>query len=234
MKWGRNEVDRLSSILEQISADLAPVDGKDLLVLCSATGELAFWLGEMMEQGKVTGVELDPESLAISQRAAHEMGLEGIVEFLPAEKQRISFPDANFDGLVSEFIVYPTSLPTEISQPEMARTLKPGGKLILTDVIVTRALPPDVREALEFIGLDYLCQGTTGDFRSWMADAGLVNVQVLDLTSTVRQVWESRRESDRAPSHHQGYSALLDDPRYCLGKAIFYIYARAEKPKAGR
>src|SRR4030042_34558 len=58
MKWSRNEINRLLPILEQISSDLAPVDGKNILVLCSGTGEVAFWLGEMMEQGHVTGFGL--------------------------------------------------------------------------------------------------------------------------------------------------------------------------------
>ncbi len=230
MKWSRNEIDRLSPILEQISADLAPVDGKSLLILCSAAGELAFWLGEMMEQGKVTGVELDPELLAIAQRDTHEMGLEGLVEFIPAEMQRIQLPDASFDGLVSEFVVYPTPKPTQIGQPEMARVLKPGGRMILTDVILTKPLPQAVRDELELIGLDYLCEGNQEDFRHWMADAGLVNVVVNDLTSTLRSVWESRQAADRAVTHQAGYSYLLDDPRYALGKAIFYIYVRGDKP----
>ncbi len=231
MKWGRNEIDRLLPILEQVSSDLAPVDGKSILVLCSAEGELVFWLAEMMEQGKVTGMELDQEALEIARRSAHEMGLHAMVEFLPTEKQRIPMPDNIFDSLVSEFIVYPTSAPTEIGQPEMARVIKPGGKMILTDVIVTKALPAEVREELEIIGLDYLCEGTAADFRQWMTSAGLVNVNTIDLTPTLRSVWEYRREVDRAASHRQGYAYLLDDPRYGLGRAISYIYVRGEKPK---
>jgi SAM-dependent methyltransferase len=233
MKWGRNEIERLSPILEQISFDLAPMDSKQILVLCSATGELVFWLGEMMEQGKVTGVELDPESIDISRRATHEMGLESMVEFIPAEMKHIPVPDATYDALVREFIVYPTAAPTQVSQPEMARVLKPGGKMILTDVIVTRPLPPEVREALEVVGLDYLCEGTQADFRTWMSQAGLINVAVLDLTPTLRTVWDARREADRATSHDTGYSYLLDHPQFGLGRAIFYVYVRGEKPESG-
>ncbi len=234
MKWNRNEIDRLHPILEQISADLAPVDGKRILVLCSATGEVAFWLGEMMEQGKVTGVELDQESLAIAQRASHEMGLEGMVEFLPTDEQHIPLPDGAFDGLVSEFIVYPTVAPSEVGQPEMARLLAPGGKMILTDVLVTKPLPQDVRQELEMIGLDYLCEGTQVDFRHWMASAGLVNVAVQDLNPILSAVWEERRESDTASSHQLGYDYLLDHPQWGLGKAIFYVYVHGEKPKINR
>lgn len=230
MRWSRNEIDRLLPILEQISFDLAPLEGKKILVLCSAEGEVAFWLGEMMELGHVTGLELDRAALDIAKRATHEMGLEGMVEFIPAEKDHIPLPDESFDGLVSEFIVYPTTTPTEIGQPEMARVLVPGGKMILTDVIVTKPLPGDVRQELTDIGLDYLCEGTPNDFRTWMTDAGLINVKVTDLTSTVRKVWEVRRTTDRAAARKPGYSYLLDDDKYCLGEAIFYIMVRGEKP----
>lgn len=231
MKWSRSEIEHLLPILEQVSSDLATLDGKKVLVLCSGTGEVAFWLGEMMEQGKVTGLELDREALAVARRAAHEMGLESVVEFQAAEKQHIPLPDSSMDGLVSEFIVYPTSTPTEIGQPEIARVLAPGGKMILTDVLVSRPLPQEVRNELQTIGLDYLCNGTQEDFKSWMTGAGLVNVEVLDLTSTVRKVWEDRREADRAAVHQTGYAYLLDNFKYGLGGAIFYIYVRGEKPK---
>src|SRR4030042_5814495 len=111
MKWNRSEIDRLSPILEQMSFDLSPVDGKRILVLCSAAGEVGLRLAEMMETGKVTGLELDLESLELARRSAHDMGLEGIVEFLPAELDHIPMPDASFDALVSAFIVSPTSTP---------------------------------------------------------------------------------------------------------------------------
>jgi SAM-dependent methyltransferase len=231
MKWSRSETDRLSPILEQVSSDLSPVDGKRILVLCSAAGEVAFRLAEMMETGKVMGLELDQDSLEMSRRGAHEMGLESMVEFLPAEKARIPMPEASFDALVSDFIVYPTFSPTEIGQPEMARVLKPGGRMILTDVIMTIPLPPQVRQEFTAIGLDYLCEAALDDFRSWTTAAGLINVEVIDLTSTVRGVWEYRRSSDLAVTHHSGYSYLLDDQQYGLDKALFYIYVRGDKPK---
>jgi len=230
MKWNRSEIDRLNPILEQISADLAPVDGKRILVLCSAMGDVAFRLAEMMEAGKVTGLELDQEVLGIARRAAHEIGLEGMVEFLPAEKQYIPMEDASFEALISEFIVYPTSSPTQIGQAEMSRVLGPGGKLILTDVIVTKPLPVPTRQELALIGLDYLCEATQEDFRSWMADAGLTGIKVLDLTSILRRVWELRRQADQSSSHQVGYSYLLDDRNIGLGKTIFYIYVTGEKP----
>jgi cyclopropane fatty-acyl-phospholipid synthase-like methyltransferase len=231
MKWNRSEIDRLSPILEQLSFDLAPVDGKHILVLCSAAGEVALRLVEMMETGMVTGLELDQELLELSRRSAHEMGLEAMVEFSLADLDHIPMPDASFDALVSEFIVYPTSSPTEIGQSEMARVLAPGGRMILTDVIVTTPLPPQVHQEFTSLGLDYLCAATQNDFQNWMNTAGLINVELLDLTPTVRAVWEDRSLNDPAASRQQAYSYLLDNQKYSLGKGLFYIYIRGDKPK---
>jgi SAM-dependent methyltransferase len=231
MRWSRSEIERLFPVLEQVSSDLSPVDGKQILVLCSGTGEVAFWLAEMMETGKVTGLELDPESLEIARRSAHEMGLEGVVSFQAAEKDHIPLPEASFDGLVSEFILYPTSMPTEIDQREMGRVLKPGGRIILTDVIVNRPLPQEVRDALQGIGLDHLWEGTQDDFIDWMKAAGLVNIKLLDMTSTVKVAWEARRAVDRSAAHWVGYSSLLEYNEFSLGRSIFYIVVSAEKPK---
>lgn len=230
MRWNRSEIDRLSPLLERISTDLAPVDGKRILVLGSAAGEMAFRLAEMMETGKVTCLEMDPQLLELARRAAHEMGLEGMVEFFPAEKERIPLEDDSFDALVSEFIVYPTSAPSEIGQQEMRRVLAPGGKLIMTDVIVTRPIAQVVRDELEAIGLDYLREARKEDFLSWMADAGMTKVAIDDLSSILRAVWEARRENDPTPNHWKGYETLLDDPSTSLGNAIRYIYIRGEKP----
>ncbi len=84
---------------------------------------------------------------------------------------------------------------------------------------------------LAAIGLDYIWDATLEDFRSWMVEAGLINIEVHDLTSTVKMVWEDRSEFDLAISHQAGYAYLLDNPQAGLGKSIFYIYASGEKPK---
>jgi SAM-dependent methyltransferase len=229
MKWSRAEIEKLSPILEQMQVDLRPLEGKSVLVLCSSTGDVALWLGERMKHGQVIGLELGEELLEAARRAAKEKGLESIVEFRKAEKEHIPLPDETFDALVSEFIIFPTPVPTEIGQPEMARVLKPGGKMVLTDVVVTKPVPQELRAELQAIGLDYLCEGTQDDFQDWMEEAGLTDVEVIDFTPVVRKIWEQRRDRDTLPERRRGYSLLLKDPEFRLGEAIFYIYVRGKK-----
>jgi len=229
MKWSHEEIDKFSPILKQVQLDLEPLEGNSILVLCSATGEIAFFLGEKMEHGRIIGLELSEEMRQTAQKTAKQKHMDRIMEFHKAQKTRIPYPDESFHALVSEFIVFPTTLPTEIGQPEMARVLKPGGKMVLTDVIVTRPVPEELRSQLQNIGLNYLCEATKDDFRTWMDDAGLTHVEVIDFTPVVKRVWEQRRESAQSPEQRSAYRLLLDDPEFRVGKEMFYIYVRGKK-----
>ncbi len=230
MSWSESEIKELSPILDQLGNDLEPVEGGNNLILCSAAGQIPFWLAERMKQGHILGVERDRGLLKKAQRMAQEQHLLHLIEFRETEKTHLPLPDNSFDRLISEFVIFPTTTPTEIGQSEMARVLKPGGKILITDVIITRPIPAEIRRELNQIGLDYLCEGTTDDFRRWMQAAGLVDIAIRDLTPIVKRVWEHRRKQDPAPGHRTAYSLLLEDSPARLGAGLYYIYIKATKP----
>lgn len=140
---------------------------------------------------------------------------------------RIPFPDESFDGVVSEFIVYPTSAVTDVGQPEMARVLRQDGVIALTDVIVPTEPPEEVRATLREAGVEYLCVATQDDFRGWMEEAGMTAVRVDDLTPLVAPRWE-RRLLD-APD--AGAAALLfGSGPWSLGRGLQYNLVTGVKP----
>jgi len=197
-QWSEEEIEKLSGvILEKIYEDLKPLNEKKILVLCSGEGDVAFWLIERTKDfiGEVIGLELEDKCLKRSIERKKDMK----VEFHKAEKYKIPYSDNEFDALISEFIIFSTPTPTEIGQSEMARVLKKGGKLILTDVITTKKIPDHIRDEFRLLGLDYV-----------------------DLTPTIRSIWEEHSRS------MEGYHYLLDS-EYAIGKAIFYIYVGGEK-----
>ncbi len=230
MKWTEEELEELSAVEDQIARDLHPLEGKKILVLCSGPGDVALSLGRRVgPQGQVVGLDLSDRLLAEARIRARESGLHRSVEFRKADMHRIPFPDGDFDALVSEFIVFPAPEVTQIDQPEMARVLKPGGEMVLTDVIVTRDIGREARDQFKSLGLDYLCEATPDDFRAWMTAANLSEVEWLDFTPTVRQIWEKRWSRDRSPARHGAYSLLLEDDDVGLGNALYYIYVRGVK-----
>ena len=99
--------------------------------------------------------------------------------------------------------------------------------MTITDVIVPEEPPPDVRAALSGVGLTYLCVATTEDFRRWMEEAGLADVEVSDLTDFLLPVWERRlaNKPEAAAVRH-----LLGNGPWRLGHGVRYIRARGVKP----
>jgi len=175
------------------------------------------------------GVERSRTLLRQARARAERRTGAGPVEFRSTPEKRLTFPNEVFDALVSEFVIYPTSLPTQIGQPEMARVLKPGGTMIVTDVVVTRPLSPAQRRALRQVGLSYLCEAQLTDFEDWMRDAGLEQVELVDVTPTVREVWLQRQSRERQANHQAGYDILLKDENAQLGQGIFYVYVKGVK-----
>ncbi len=228
--WSEEDLRELGTILGKIEEDLAPLPGKEILVLCCGAGEVAFRLaGKMAGRGRVVGLDLSDTLLEQAERRAQEEGLSDVLQFQKAEMYRLPFPDESFDALVSEFIVYPAAQITQIGQQEMARVLRPRGLMVLTDVITTTPLTEDLQRALRVVGLDYMCEATVDDFDEWMADAGLKDVTVTDFTLLLRSVWKRRRVRDPVPERRPAYAILLNTSRIGLGETFFYIYIRGEK-----
>lgn len=86
----------------------------------------------------VTGVELSPAMLAIAGRRATELGME--VDLRQADAQTLPFDDASFDTVVCTLSL--CAIPDHATAiAEMARVLRPGGRLLLLDHIGSRWWP---------------------------------------------------------------------------------------------
>jgi SAM-dependent methyltransferase len=89
--------------------------------------------------GQVIGVDMTPAMLDKARRAADEAGLdnaefrEGLVEALPV-------PDGWADVVISNGVL--NLMPDKsIGLQEMARVLKPAGRLQIADILVQKAVP---------------------------------------------------------------------------------------------
>lgn len=90
-------------------------------------------------EGAVTGVDMTPAMLARARRSAHESGLrnatfhEGLAEALPV-------PDRWADVVISNGVL--NLMPDKTATlTEMARVLRPGGRLQIGDILVSKAVP---------------------------------------------------------------------------------------------
>jgi arsenite methyltransferase len=82
----------------------------------------------------VTGVDLSPANVALARGRANAEGLADRVTFTVGDAERLPYPDEAFDAVVIEcaLCTFPNK-PAAAS--EIARVLRPAGKLGLTDVV---------------------------------------------------------------------------------------------------
>lgn len=106
--------------------------GQTVLDVASGPGATAFLLAAEFGVA-VEGVDLGEQSVAKANARAAEQGLDGRVRFTVGDAERLPLADASVDAVVCEcaFCTFPDK-PTAAA--ELARVLRPGGRLGITDV----------------------------------------------------------------------------------------------------
>lgn len=115
---------------EQLVEEFQPWNGKSILDLATGTGVLAERLaGVVGELGKVTGIDINPEMLAMAaQRCA---GANPPVEFMEATAESLDLADESMDVVVCQqgFQFFPDK---PAAATELHRVLRRGGTMIVT------------------------------------------------------------------------------------------------------
>ncbi len=87
---------------------------------------------------RFVGLDASLVMLAAAMRGLREEGLDGRVSFLAADGQRLPFPDAAFDAVISGATLHHLNDPVVLLN-EVDRVLAPDGHVIISDL--NRALP---------------------------------------------------------------------------------------------
>lgn len=122
-RWRRRLVDAV-----------APRDGERLLDVATGTGLVARALRERADCS-VVGIDLSPGMLA----AARD-GAQGGLLYVLADARRLPFPDGAFDALTVTYLLRYVEDP-RAAVAELARVVRPGGRIASLEFHVPSALP---------------------------------------------------------------------------------------------
>ena len=123
---------------------------------------------------RVHATNISEEQLEEARRRAREEGLENSVTFEAADYHHLPAEDASFDGwLCQEALLYARDRPRVFD--EALRVVRPGGRLVFTDLTLSRSMPATAREELtRVIRAPYLW--SREEYSGFVSDLGLAVV----------------------------------------------------------
>jgi SAM-dependent methyltransferase len=126
--------------------------------------------------GRAYGLDMTDEMLALAQKNAEDAGIENAI-FLKGVIEEVPLPAASVDVVISNCVI---NLSTDKAAvlTEMARVLRPGGRLGISDVVAEDPLSPaDRAERGSYCG----CIAgalSKGEYEQGLATAGFEDVSV--------------------------------------------------------
>ena len=156
-------------------ADLRP--GERVLDLGSGGGiDVLLSARRVGPTGRAFGLDMTDEMLTLAQRNAAEAGATN-VEFLKGRIEAIPLPAQSVDVVISNCVVNLAADKPSVFR-EIARVLRPGGRIGITDIVAEDALTPEQRaERGSYVG----CVAgalSFSEFEAGLREVGLTDVSV--------------------------------------------------------
>jgi arsenite methyltransferase len=120
----------------EIVLDLGSGGGMDVLLSARRVGST----------GKAYGLDMTDQMLALANENKRKAGAEN-VEFLRGEIESIPLPDNSVDVVISNCVINLSSDKDRVLS-EVFRTLKPGGRFAVSDVVTRGEVPPEIRKSV--------------------------------------------------------------------------------------
>ena len=181
---------------DSVDLELLP-DGANLGLGCGApvehldlkTGETVVDLGsgagidaliaarKVGPEGSVIGVDMTPEMLAAARKNAEAAGADQ-VDFREGRLEDLPVDDASVDAVTSNCVI--NLVPDKsLVFNEIARVLRPGGRLVISDIVLDGDLPAAIRDnVLAYVGCVAGAERRENYFEM-LREAGLGDVEVL-------------------------------------------------------
>ncbi len=156
---------------DDVVLDLGSGAGKDVFLAAQKVGA----------GGRVIGVDMTPEMLALARRNAvrffETTGLAN-VEFREGKIEDLPVDDASVDVVISNCVINLSPDKSRVFR-EAHRVLKPGGRIIVSDIVLNRPLPESARNDPDLYAACSAGALLRADYLQAIGDAGFAKVEIL-------------------------------------------------------
>jgi SAM-dependent methyltransferase len=152
-------------------------EGETVLDLGSGAGFDCFLAADRVgKTGRVVGVDMTPEMIERATENARKDGIEN-VEFRLGDIEHLPVEDGSVDVIISNCVINLAPDKGRVFS-EAFRVLKPGGRLMVSDIVLTRPLPDFVKNSVAaYIGC-VAGAALKEDYLGEMRQAGFEDVTV--------------------------------------------------------
>ena len=151
--------------------------------------------------GRAIGLDMTDEMLALAQRHAAAAGITN-VEFLKGHIEAIPLPSASIDVVISNCVVNLAADKPAVFR-EIARVLRPGGRVGITDIVAENDLTTEQRaERGSYVG----CIAgalSISEFEAGLREVGLTDVSVTPTHAVAERMHSAIIRATRGPQPEQ-------------------------------
>jgi len=154
-------------------------EGESVLDLGSGPGLDCFLAAKKVgEKGRVIGVDMTPEMLEKARANARTGGFKN-VEFRLGEIENLPAADNSVDVIISNCVINLSPDKRRVFR-EAFRVLKPGGRIMISDLVLTKDLPDFLKDSIDAY-ISCLSGAIKKDeYLSSMTEAGFQDVTLQD------------------------------------------------------
>ena len=185
-------------------ADLRP--GEVVLDLGSGGGiDVLLSAARVGPTGTAYGLDMTDEMLELARRNAAAAGATNVV-FLKGEIEAIPLPDASVDVVISNCVInLSTDKPRVFA--EIARVLRPGGRMSVSDVVADDSLTSADRAALGDYAGCVAGALSFSEYAAGLAAAGLAGIEIRPTHAAIPGMYNALVHAVRPPTRDRADTA---------------------------